>query len=284
MTVYFVGAGPGDPELLTRKADRLLSTCDVCIYAGSLVAPAVLERLPAKCQRFDSAGMTLEDIITIIEEAHPRGLEIVRLHSGDPSVYGAIGEQMVELEARGIGFEVVPGVSAFQAAAASLGRELTAPEVAQTVILTRIEGRTPKPAAESLEALAQTGATLCLYLSVHKIEQVAARLAVSYGPACPAAVVYRASWPDEQRVEAPLAELPERVRAAGIRSTALILVGPALSGAARRSRLYAPEFGHGFRGAAGPAKHERPARAPKPSKQDACDDAAPPPGTGDGGP
>ena len=248
MTVYFVGAGPGDPDLLTCKAARLISTARVCIYAGSLVSPAVVGMIPAEAEAHDSAGLDLEQIIALCKAADDRGLDVVRLHTGDPSLYGAINEQMDELERLGITYAVVPGVSAFQAAAAALGRELTAPEVVQTVILSRTEGRTPMPPAESLQNLARTGATLCLYLSVHRIDEIAATLREHYGGNCPAAVVYHASWPDQQVVSGSLSDIAAKTQAADIAKTALIVVGRSLELGEKRSRLYASEFDHGYRG------------------------------------
>lgn len=247
MKVHFVGAGPGDPELLTRKAERLLRGARVCIYAGSLVGPAVLELLPAAAERHDSAALTLEQTIAIILKARDRDVDVVRLHTGDPSIYGAIGEQIAELERLGIGYEVVPGVSAFQAAAAALGWELTVPEVTQTVVLTRTAGRTPVPEREALEHFARTGATLCLYLSVQSIEETALTLADHYGAECPAAVVFHASRPDEAIVRGTLSDIAGRTRSAGISKTALILVRRPPAGAASRSRLYDPSFTHGYR-------------------------------------
>ena len=197
MIVHFVGAGPGDPELLTLKAERLLTTCRICIYAGSLVSPGVLTLIPAEAEKHDSAGMSHEEVIAVCKEARDRGIDVVRLHSGDPSIYGATREQMNALDALAIPYDVCPGVSSFQAAAAALCTELTAPEVSQTIVLTRAAGRTPLPEAQELDRIARTQATLCIFLSVGKIAEIAATLAAHYGPDCPAAVVFRASWPDE---------------------------------------------------------------------------------------
>ncbi len=248
MKVWFVGAGPGDPELLTVKARRVLASARVCVWAGSLVNPRILEALPPECERHDSAGMSLEEILAVADRCRARGIDLVRLHTGEPALYGAIGEQMRALDARGIAYEVIPGISAFQAAAATLKAELTAPEVAQTVVLTRTAGRTPMPATENLEALAATGATLCVYLSAHGVAEVCARLTPFYGPDCPAAFVYHASWEDERVLRGTLADLPARVAASGLARTALILVGRALSqGALPASRLYDRAFSHGYR-------------------------------------
>ena len=169
MTVFFVGAGPGDPDLLTRKAERLLRQCRVCVYTGSLVSPAIIDLLPTAAEKHDSAKLSLPQVINIILDTNARDLDVVRLHTGDPSIYSAIGEQISELERHGVDYEVVPGVSAFQAAAAALGWELTVPEIAQSIVLTRTPGRTPMPESESLERFARTGATLCLFLSAHAI-------------------------------------------------------------------------------------------------------------------
>ncbi|MBI3925662.1 MAG: precorrin-4 C(11)-methyltransferase [Armatimonadetes bacterium] len=245
MKVSFVGAGPGDPELLTLKADRLLRDCRCCIYAGSLVSPEVLQRLPNEAERHDSAGMTLEDIVAVYRSAKERNVDVVRLHSGEPSIFGALREQMNELEALGIEYEVVPGISSFQAAAAALKTPLTAPERSQTVILTRTSGRTPMPEEQDLERLAATRATLCIFLSVHKLRAVARVLARHYGEECPAAVVYRASWPQQKIVRGTLCDIADR--AGDVRRTAMILVGDALSSDVPVSRLYDAGFSHGYR-------------------------------------
>lgn len=247
MKVYFVGAGPGDPELLTVKAEKLLKNCQCCIYAGSLVSPEVLRIVPEKAQKFDSAGLSLKEIIALCLKAKGQGLDVVRLHSGDPSIYGAIREQMNELDKSDIDYEVVPGVSSFQAAAAALKTELTAPEVSQTIVLTRTSGRTPMPKEQELDSLARLKATLCIFLSIDRLESIVETLAPYYGPDCPAAVVYRSSWPDQQIIRGTLLDLPEKVRSTGIRKTALILVGQALARDIPASRLYDQGFSHGFR-------------------------------------
>lgn len=247
MKVYFVGAGPGDPELLTIKAERLLKSCRLCIYAGSLVSPEVISLLPETAERHDSAVLALEEIIELCRDAQSRGIDVIRLHSGDPAIYGAIREQMNELDKLGVEYEVVPGVSSFQATAAALKVELTAPEVAQTIILTRAGGRTPVPPEQDIEILARTRATLCIFLSVHKLEEVSAKLSIHYGEDCPAAVVYRASWPDQTEVVGTLADIAEKVKAAGIKKTAMIVVGWALSRDIAASKLYDRAFSHGCR-------------------------------------
>jgi precorrin-4/cobalt-precorrin-4 C11-methyltransferase len=248
MKVVFVGAGPGDPELLTLKAARLLKNCRCCIYAGSLVSPEVLTLLPDDAMRWDSATMTLEQTTAVCRQARDEEIDVVRLHSGDPAIYGAIGEQMLELDKLGIAYEVVPGVSSFQAAAAALKTELTAPEVSQTIILTRTSGRTPLPPEQELDRLAQTHATLCLFLSVHKVGEVAEQLTQHYGGDCPVAVVYRASWPDQRIVRGTLADITEKVDATEITRTSMIIVGRALERQGGPvSRLYSDRFAHGYR-------------------------------------
>ena len=247
MKVYFVGAGPGDPELLTVKAERLLKNCQICIYAGSLVSDRVLDLLPGDAERHDSSALDLQEIIRLFVDASERGIDVVRLHSGDPSIYGAIGEQMNELDRCGIDYEVIPGVSSFQAAAAALRTELTAPEIAQTIILTRTSGRTPLPATQELEILAQTQATLCIFLSAHKITQIAKTLTKHYGAQCPAAVIYKVSWPDQRIIRGTLSDIGGKVSAAEIKKTAMVIVGQALEKGIATSRLYSPEFSHEYR-------------------------------------
>lgn len=246
MKVYFTGAGPGDPDLLTVKARRLLEGARCCIWAGSLVNPQIIELLPAGCRVYDSAGMNLEQIIEVMRECATEDIDVVRLHTGEPALYGAIGEQMRELDRLGIAYEQIPGISAFQAAAATLRLELTAPEVAQAVVITRAPGRTPLPEAQNLAAFARTGATLCVYLSAHKVDDICAELAQHYGADCPAAFVYKASWPQEQSLRGTLTTLPGLVTESGLSKTALILVGRALTGG-EKSRLYDPAFAHEFR-------------------------------------
>jgi len=245
--VHFVGAGPGDPELLTVKAARLLANCRCCIYAGSLVSPGVLALLPAGAEKHDSAGLTLEQTTAICREACGRGVEVIRLHTGDPSIYGAIREQMNELDKMGIAYDVVPGVSSFQAAAAALRTELTAPEVAQTIILTRTSGRTPLPPEQELDRLAQSHATLCIFLSVQRLDDVAETLARHYGADCPAAVVYRASWPDQLVLRGTLTDIAGQVAEAAVSKTAMIIVGRALGRDIAASRLYDATFSHEYR-------------------------------------
>ena len=241
-----MGAGPGDPDLLTLKAKRLLESADVVVYAGSLVNPEVLKHA-RRAELYDSAGMTLEEILEVLEREAKRGRRVVRLHSGDPSIYGAIAEQIRELKKRGVECEVVPGVSSFLAAAARLGVEYTVPEVSQTVILTRIAGRTPVPEKESLDKLARHRASMVIFLSVSHVEQVAEKLLSAYDASTPAAVVYRVTWDDERIIRCTLGELADRVREAGIKKTALILVGEFLGEQGESSKLYDKSFSHGYR-------------------------------------
>jgi len=249
MTVYFVGAGPGDPDLLTVKSLRLITQCRVCVYAGSLVPDEITSLIPPEAERHDSAGLDLPRIIQVMAEADAKGLDTVRLHSGDPAIYGAIAEQMRELDRLGIEYEVVPGVSSFLAAAARLKTELTAPEISQTVILTRTAGRTPVPAGQELETLARSRATLCVFLSAGKLTEICPLLARYYEEDCPAAVVYKAGRPDEIVIRGTLGDIGPRVEEAGIMKTAMFIVGRVLAGDAPGSRLYDPAFSHGYRGA-----------------------------------
>lgn len=248
MKVYFVGAGPGDPELLCVKAHKLLARVKVCVYAGSLVNPELLRLLPAGAARYDSAGMNLDQIVAVFQKARQDDLDVVRLHTGDPSIYGAIGEQIDALDRLQIDYEVVPGISAFQAAAAALRTELTAPELAQTVILTRAPGRTPMPASEDLGRLAQSHATLCIFLSTDKLAELTGVLAPHYGSDCPAAVVYHASWPDQRILRGTLDDIAGQTQREGITRTAIFLVGPALARPLSSvSKLYDKSFTHGYR-------------------------------------
>ncbi len=249
--VAFVGAGPGDPELITLKGQRLLTKADCIVYAGSLVNPALLQGLAAEIH--NSASLDLETIMALLIDNQRAGKRVVRLHTGDPSLYGAIHEQMQRLRAAGVPYEVVPGVSSALAAAAAIQAELTVPEVSQTVIFTRLAGRTPVPAKESLARLAGIQATMALFLSVARIETVVAELrAGGYPETTPVAVVSRATWPDERICRGTLADIATRVQAAGMTRTAMILVGAALDPQAQtRSRLYHASFGHGCRNGKG---------------------------------
>lgn len=248
MKVYIIGAGPGDPELITVKGAALVARCPVVLYTGSLVPEAVIARARPDARVLDSASMTLDEIVAVFEAARDADHDVARVHTGDPSLFGSTAEQMRRLEALGIAYEIVPGVSSFAAAAAALGRELTLPELCQTVILTRAEGRTPMPPDEKLEALARHKATLCLFLSITLLDEVAAALAPAYGADCPVAIVHKASWPDQTIVRATVGDMAERARAAGLRATSMVIVGRVLT--ARDfadSRLYAADFTHGHR-------------------------------------
>ncbi len=247
MKVYFVGAGPGDPGLLTVKAKSLIENCNCCIYAGSLVSPEVIGLIPYGAMAYDSSKMTLEEIIELFKDAKDAGMDVIRLQTGDPSIYGAILEQMNALDGLGVDYEVVPGVSSFQAAAAALKTELTVPEKSQTVILTRIAGRTPVPKEQDLGELAKSGATLCIFLSVQEMAGVVEKLVPHYGGGCPAAVVYRASWPDEKVLKGTLADIAQKTAQNGIKKTAIIIVGKALAKDGAASKLYDKNFSHGYR-------------------------------------
>lgn len=245
--VYFVGAGAGDPELLTIKGKRLIDRADVIIYAGSLVNPAVLEDRKPDSIVYDSACMTLEEVLSVIQEAEQRGKTTVRVHTGDASIYGAIREQLDALDRMGIAHEVVPGVSSFLAAAAALQKEYTLPGVSQTVILTRIEGRTPVPESEKLESLAKHCATMVIFLSVGQIAELARRLSTAYPLQTPVAVVYKASWPDQKIVIGTLETIAKQVEESGIYKTALVMVGEFLGDTYALSKLYDKTFTHGYR-------------------------------------
>jgi len=227
MTVYFIGAGPGDPELITVKGQRLIRTCPVILYAGSLVPDAVLSGHRAT-RIVNTAELDLDAIVALLKQAHDNGEDVARVHSGDPSLYGAIGEQIRRIEQIGIPYEIVPGVTATAASAAALGCELTLPGISQTVILTRYATKTSMPPGESLADLARHRATLAIHLGVRHIERIVADLVPHYGEDCPVAVVFRASWPDEERVKGTLADIAQKVRAAGMERTAMIIVGRVL--------------------------------------------------------
>jgi precorrin-4/cobalt-precorrin-4 C11-methyltransferase len=239
MTVYFIGAGPGDPELITVKGQRLVRTCPVILYAGSLVPEAVLEGHRAE-QVVNTAELDLDAIVALLAAAHAKGRDVARVHSGDPSLYGAIGEQIRRLRALDIPYEIVPGVTATAACAATLGVELTLPDVAQTVILTRYAGKTTMPAGEALGGLAAHRATLAIHLGVRHLAKIVDEVLPHYGADCPVAVVYRASWPDEVRVTGTLADIVGKIAATPIERTALILIGRVLTADGfARSTLYA---------------------------------------------
>ena len=249
MTVYFIGAGPGAPDLITLRGQRLIERCPVCLYAGSLVPIEIVAAAPPGALVRDTAPMHLDEIIDEINKAHDSGHDVARVHSGDPSIYGAIAEQMRRLDALGIPYEVVPGVPAFAGAAARLATELTLPEISQTIILTRTSGKaSAMPEHESLEILGQSRATLCIHLSIRNRAYVEAALTPNYGADCPVIIVYRATWPDEEIIITTLAEMRARVREEKLTRTALILVGRVLGETRfKDSRLYDQSFSHVLR-------------------------------------
>ena len=244
MTVHFIGAGPGAPDLITVRGQRLIAECPVCLYAGSLVPPEVIAGVPEGALVVDTAPLTLGEIIDEIAAAHGRGQDVARVHSGDPSLYGAIAEQIRRLGALGIPYDVTPGVPAFAAAAAALGTELTVPEICQTVILTRTSMKSSAmPDGEDLAELGRSGATLAIHLSIRNLHKIEKDLAPLYGADCPVIVACRVGWPDEIFIHSTLADIRARVRAAGLTRTALVLVGPALAARDfRDSALY--DAGH----------------------------------------
>ncbi len=253
MTVWFVGAGPGAPDLLTLRGRNVIARCPVCLYAGSLVPEDVIAHAPADARKVNTAPMTLDEIIEEMRRAHAAGLDVARVHSGDPSLYGAIGEQMRRLDALEIPHETVPGVPSFAAAAAVLKRELTLPGVSQTVILTRTAMKSsPMPGGEDLSTLAQSGATLAIHLSVRNLGHICKTLIPIYGEHCPVAVIYRATWPDQKVIRGVLADIRGKVRTAGFTRTALVLVGNVLEPEAfDDSALYHPDHEHVLRNRGG---------------------------------
>lgn len=246
--IYFIGAGPGAPDLITLRGAEFLRRAGMIVYAGSLVNPALLDYAPQGCEVYDSALMTLDEVMEKLLDGERRGLTTVRLHTGDPSLYGAIREQMDRLRAEGVEFSVVPGVSSFCAAAAAIPAEYTLPGVSQTLIISRMEGRTPVPAREGIRSLAAHGASMVLFLSSAMLKELANELiAGGYPPETPAALVYKASWPDERVLRGPLASIPAMAEEAGISKTALVLVGGFLGDEYDLSRLYDASFSHGCR-------------------------------------
>jgi precorrin-4/cobalt-precorrin-4 C11-methyltransferase len=250
VTVHFIGAGPGAADLITLRGRDLLARCPVCLYAGSTVAPELLTHCPPGARIVDTAPMSLDELEQEYVAAHAVGQDVARLHSGDLSIYSALAEQLRRLERRGIPYTLTPGVPAFAAAAAALGRELTVPEVAQTVVLTRVSGRASRmPDGEQLAVYAATGATLAIHLGVHKIDDIVATLTPHYGADCPVAVVARATWPDERTLRGTLADIGAKLAATRIERTALVLVGRALAAEGfRDSALYDAEYQRRFRG------------------------------------
>jgi precorrin-4/cobalt-precorrin-4 C11-methyltransferase len=248
MTVYIIGAGPGDPGLITVKGAALIARCPVVLYTGSLVPAEVVARARPDATVLDSSGMTLDEILAVIVRARDAGHDVARVHTGDPAIFGSTAEQMRRMHALGIAYEIVPGVSSFTAAAAVLGRELTLPELCQTVILTRAEGRTAMPPKEKLPDLARHQATLALFLSITLLDEVVRDLVPAYGADCPVAIVHKATWPDQVIVTGTLADIAGKARDARLRSTAMVLVGRVLTAEDfAESRLYAADFSHGYR-------------------------------------
>lgn len=247
--VHFVGAGPGDKELITLRGYRLLSEADIVIYAGSLVNPELLEYCKEDCEIYNSAVMDLEEIISVMEEGVKAGKEVVRLQTGDFSIYGSIREQVEELNKCNIEFDCTPGVSSFLGASSAMGVEYTVPEVSQSVIITRMEGRTPVPPRESIESFAAHQTSMVIFLSVQEIEKVVERLVEGgYPTDTPAAVIYKATWPDEKVLKGTLSDIAEKVRENGIKKTALIMVGKFLGEEYYNSKLYDKDFVHEYRG------------------------------------
>ncbi len=250
MKVWFIGAGPGDPDLITIKARDRIAACPVCLYAGSLVPPAVVACAPANARVLDTAPMTLDETHAEILAAKAKGVDVARVHSGDPSLYGAIAEQIRLLRADDIAYEIIPGVPAYAAAAAALGQELTIPEIAQSIVLTRLSVKsTSMPPGETLENFARTGATLAIHLGIRHLRLIERELAPHYGADCPVVVAYRVGWPDETLIRGTLSTIHELVRAEKITRTALVMVGPALGAIQefRASALYDPSCPHVLR-------------------------------------
>ena len=250
MTIHFIGAGPGAADLITVRGRDLISRAPVCLYAGSLVPKALLDHCPAGARIVDTAPLSLDEIVAECQRATDAGQDVARLHSGDLSIWSALGEQLRRLDAAGIAYTITPGVPAFAAAAAALGQELTLPELAQTVVLTRTSGRaSAMPSGEKLEAYAATGATLAIHLSIHAIDKVVAALVPHYGADCPVAVVYRASWPEERVIRATLDTIAAEIAKTPIERTALVLVGKVLGACTfRDSALYDAGYQRRFRG------------------------------------
>ncbi|SHI67784.1 precorrin-4 C(11)-methyltransferase [Lutispora thermophila] len=247
--VYFIGAGSGDPELITVKGKKHIEEADIVIYAGSLVNKELLKCCKPSAEIYDSAGMTLDEVLEVMIKGTKEGEKIARVHTGDPSIYGAIREQMDALDKYGIEYEVIPGVSSFLAAAAALKKEYTLPGVTQTVILTRMEGRTEVPSEESIESLAMHKATMIIFLSVDMIDELVSKLKAGYEDITPVAVVYKASWPEQKIIRATLADIADKVKEEGIRKTALVIVGNFLGDEYEFSKLYDKSYSHEFRSA-----------------------------------
>ena len=256
MTIHFIGAGPGAADLITLRGRDLLARCPICLYAGSLISRDLLGHCPPGARIVDTAALDLDQIVAEFVAAHEKGFDVARLHSGDLSIWSAMGEQLRRLDALAIPYTITPGVPAFAAAAAALGKELTLPGIAQSVVLTRTSGRaSAMPEREKLSVFASTGATLAIHLSIHVLDQLVADLTPHYGAQCPVAIVYRASWPEERILRGALADIVAQAKAATIERSALILVGPALSRADfADSALYNSDYVRRFRGGAGPER------------------------------
>lgn len=246
--IYFIGAGPGDEDLITVKGRRIIETADIVVFTGSLVSETHLKYCKPDCVKISSASLTLEEVMDKMIEYHDKNLTVVRLHTGDPSIYGAIGEQIKILDERQIDYDVVPGVSSFTAACSSLKKEFTLPGISQTVIITRLAGRTPVPEKEDLELLARHQCSMAIFLSVKDIQTVVKKLVAGYGSdQIPIAVVYKATWPDEKIIRGTLADIAKKVASNKIEKFAQILVGEFIDTDFDRSLLYHPEFSHDFR-------------------------------------
>ena len=250
MTVHFIGAGPGSADLITVRGRNLLERCPVCLYAGSVVSPELLTWCSPGTELVDTAPLSLEEIEAHFVAATQAGKDVARLHSGDLSVWSAVAEQMRRLECNGIGYTLTPGVPSFAAAAAALGRELTIPQVGQSLVLTRVSGRaSPMPESETLSAFGATGATLAIHLAIHALDQVVAELTPLYGADCPVAIVFRASWPEERILRGRLSTIIDVVAPEPIERSAIIFVGPTLeAGNFRESSLYDPHYQRRYRG------------------------------------
>ncbi len=248
MKVYIIGAGPGDPKLITVRGAELIEQCPVVLYTGSLVSKAVIARADKNALVLDSASMDLDEIMDVFIKAKADNHDVARVHTGDPSIFGSTAEQMRRMQEDGIEYEIIPGVSSFVASAAALGKELTLPELSQTVIISRCEGRTPVPDKEKLSMLAKHQSTLVLFLSTGLIHKVVDELSPHYGKDCPVAIVQRATWPNQLIVRGTLDDIADKVKQAKIESTAIIIVGRVLTSRDfADSKLYSPDFSHGFR-------------------------------------
>lgn len=248
MTVFFIGAGPGDPELITVKGQKLVHSCPLVIFTGSLVPKAVMAGCPTETTIIDSSGKTLDELVDMMVTAHSKGQHVARVHTGDPMIYGSTQEQMRRLTEHGVPFEVIPGVSSFSGAAAAIKQELTLPELSQTIILSRASGRTSVPDSEQLPKLGAIGGTLCLFLSINLLIKVTRELTPHYGADCPVVVVHKATMPEQIIVRGTLSDITRKVKEQGIKSQAMIIIGRVIGHEDfADSRLYAKDFSHGYR-------------------------------------